>query len=144
MALSASGALVVAKRLFEGEDVILSQLVPVKLALLHLVGDTLGFNRGHWPRAKVDAIAKAWERALIAHLSTPHCPAKITVEVDYTEEGDWSLSWEHGSHTYALHPTDETYRQFVVLLHKHDETEVFLGPCSLEVAIGNVERREHG
>lgn len=58
--------------------------------------------------------------------------------MDYSEEGDWSLSWQHGSHVYSVHPTDDTYRQFVVILSTPESSGIFLGPTTLEIAIGNV------
>lgn len=61
---------------------------------------------------------------------------KPTVEIEYTDEGDWSLSIESGSHIYMIHPCDRTYRRFTVLRQTWTDVEMIVEGVPLDAALG--------
>lgn len=65
-------------------------------------------------------------------------PSCTPVEITWSDEGDWSLSLQSGANTYAIHPTDKTYREFVLLRHTIADIETIAGPLSLEEVLGKI------
>lgn len=61
---------------------------------------------------------------------------KPIAEIEYSDEGDWSLSIESGSNIYMIHPEDHTYTRFVVLRQTWTDLEVLFKHVSLEEALG--------
>ena len=59
-----------------------------------------------------------------------------TAEIEYTDEGDWSLSLESGSNIYMIHPMDSTYTKFAVLRQTCTELETLCRGVTLEEALG--------
>jgi hypothetical protein len=56
---------------------------------------------------------------------------KPDIEIDYSDEGDWSLAIQSGSHAFAIHPTGSTYRTFTVFRHTADDIEILKEGVSL-------------
>lgn len=84
------------------------------------------------------ALAQNWAKRLGQMIHAARNGMEPEVEIDWTEEGDWSLSVESGSHIYMVHPTDQTYRTFDVLRQTWEGIEVLARGVSLEEAVGRV------
>lgn len=92
----------------------------------------------------MNAIARHWEQLLTEQLSTERYKIDVEVEVDWTEEGDWSLSWEYGANIYGIHATDARYNEFAVLLHCPDRTIVLSDGIPLQSALHGIDWRQYG
>lgn len=72
------------------------------------------------------------------HLLSNHLPPATAlwrslpdIEVEYTDEGDWSLSLTSGCNTYLITPEDDTYRTYAVVRMCCDGVEVINSGASL-------------